>query len=338
MVCHCILGCLLTALASGTPVRAAPPRASDNEMRIFETRQNVNMVLERIRRARDGFLRVLWMSELPENAEGERYGAWLESLYGNLQYEQDDLEALDRELLRLAGFADNAAMLEQYAGTGIWDRVRRAEETLDFLAEQGRHGAASGTPFDFSDSGSGSLSNTVDETFQDLSAFLSYQHEQVEQTAPQSGERGRGQAKKNPDVRENLPPFREGTLHAPVYGSLVQNFQPEAVPPVRGLGFAADDVTVYAAASGRVIYSGVLPGAGWVLVLRHHAPVYTLYAYLEQSSRVKGDIVVQGDVLGRAGYYPPAQGLGLYFELRFGQKAISPEPWLAHESRVSKEK
>jgi murein DD-endopeptidase MepM/ murein hydrolase activator NlpD len=38
--------------------------------------------------------------------------------------------------------------------------------------------------------------------------------------------------------------------------------------------------------------------------------------------------VENGESLGQAGFYPLAKGAGLYFELRFGQKAINPEQWL----------
>ena len=37
---------------------------------------------------------------------------------------------------------------------------------------------------------------------------------------------------------------------------------------------------------------------------------------------------MQGEKLGVSGFYPKANGNGLYFELRFHQKAINPLKWL----------
>jgi septal ring factor EnvC (AmiA/AmiB activator) len=42
-----------------------------------------------------------------------------------------------------------------------------------------------------------------------------------------------------------------------------------------------------------------------------------------------GQEVASREKIGTVGLYPVLQGPGLYFELRFKQKAINPEQWFA---------
>ena len=123
---------------------------------------------------------------------------------------------------------------------------------------------------------------------------------------------------------------RKGLLPWPVEGETAVRFAPGASPPVRGLGLAvADRAEVRAVSSGKVVHDDILRGFGRVIILLHGDAYYSLYAFLSESRVRMGEEVEQGALLGKAGYYPPLQGPGLYFELRFHQKAINPETWLA---------
>lgn len=122
----------------------------------------------------------------------------------------------------------------------------------------------------------------------------------------------------------------KGSLPWPVTGKVVQDYAPQAVPASRGLGIAtADKAAVRAIAGGKVVHNDVLRGFGTVLILQHGDDYYSLYAFLGSSPLQVGQDVTSRQQLGSAGYYPAIKGPGLYFELRFKQKAINPEQWLA---------
>ncbi len=123
----------------------------------------------------------------------------------------------------------------------------------------------------------------------------------------------------------------KGKMPWPASGRLVAKFAPTATPPVNGIGLALNDGDVVKAVSwGKVVHNDILRGMGRVVVLMHDKDYYTVYAYLNESNLKIGQVVKQGQTLGSAGYYPPAKGTGTYFELRYHQKAINPNTWLAN--------
>jgi septal ring factor EnvC (AmiA/AmiB activator) len=125
-------------------------------------------------------------------------------------------------------------------------------------------------------------------------------------------------------------PAMKGRLPRPVNGSVKVGFHPDAEPASRGLGFAAaEKADIRAVAGGKVVHNDVLRGFGTVLIVQHGTDYYTLYAFLGACPLKVGQEVRERQKVGSAGYYPAIKGPGLYFELRFKQKAINPEPWLA---------
>ncbi len=122
----------------------------------------------------------------------------------------------------------------------------------------------------------------------------------------------------------------KGKLPWPVSGKLRVRYAPQQVPASRGLGFAvAEGAEIRAVAGGTVVHNDVLRGFGTVLILQHGEDYYSLYAFLGSSPLRVGQDVAGRQSIGTAGYYPAIKGPGLYFELRFKQKAINPEHWLA---------
>ena len=120
-----------------------------------------------------------------------------------------------------------------------------------------------------------------------------------------------------------------GTLSWPANGMLAVPYAPRSKPPVRGIGLALPvGQDILAIASGKVMHNDVLRGFGRVVILLHGQSYYSLYAFLEDSPLTVGQTVRQGQVIGLPGFYPAVDGPGLYFELRFHQKAINPETWL----------
>ncbi|MDR3177325.1 MAG: peptidoglycan DD-metalloendopeptidase family protein [Desulfovibrio sp.] len=122
----------------------------------------------------------------------------------------------------------------------------------------------------------------------------------------------------------------KGRLQKPVSGKVSIRFAGGGDFASRGLGFAAaDKAEVWAVAGGKVVHNDVLRGFGTVLIVQHGEDYYTLYAYLGSCPLKVGQEVRGRQKVGTAGYYPAIKGPGLYFELRFKQKAINPEQWFA---------
>ena len=75
---------------------------------------------------------------------------------------------------------------------------------------------------------------------------------------------------------------------------------------------------------GKVVHNDTLRGFGHVVIVYHGFDYYSLYAYLSETYVRNGQEVEKDEPLGVVGYYPKADGPGLYFELRFHQKPINP--------------
>ena len=113
----------------------------------------------------------------------------------------------------------------------------------------------------------------------------------------------------------------------PANGRLVAGFE-QGREARQGIALAtADGETVRAAADGRVVYSGVLRGLGRTVIVAHGLHCHTVYACLAEATVAGGESVARGGALGRAGFCPPTGGRGVYFELRFQEKALNPAEW-----------
>lgn len=127
---------------------------------------------------------------------------------------------------------------------------------------------------------------------------------------------------------------QKGLLPSPVSGKRLSSRQLshdrlEAAPGRHGLSFrTVDGAPVNAIFAGRVVHNNILRGYGRVVILSHGDQYYSLYAFLSESNVAVGQNLQQGQTLGWTGTYPAVDGPGLYFELRFGQKAINPDKWL----------
>ena len=115
----------------------------------------------------------------------------------------------------------------------------------------------------------------------------------------------------------------------PVKGSVVSEYSPQAKPPIRGLVIGTNDgATVQSIFWGKIVHNDTLRGFGHVIIIYHGYNYYSLYAYLSETFVRNGQEVEKNEPLGTVGYYPKADGPGLYFELRFHQKPINPKTWL----------
>ena len=126
---------------------------------------------------------------------------------------------------------------------------------------------------------------------------------------------------------DTCPVMHPGALSWPARGRLVGGGTRKALP---GLVMAtAAGEPVRAAGDGQVVFAGVLRGLGRVVIVSHGPACHTVYAFLARTDVAVGDPVTRETLLGPAGACPPAGGAGVYFELRFREKALNPTEWFA---------
>jgi septal ring factor EnvC (AmiA/AmiB activator) len=122
----------------------------------------------------------------------------------------------------------------------------------------------------------------------------------------------------------------KGGLPLPAEAEIASGFGESAGPAGRGISFRmSENAPVKSIFWGKVVHDDVLRGFGRVVIVYHGSDYYSLYAYLSKSLTALGREVEKGETIGLSGIYPGVGGPGLYFELRFKQKAINPEKWLA---------
>jgi len=81
---------------------------------------------------------------------------------------------------------------------------------------------------------------------------------------------------------------------------------------------------VYAAESGKVIYSGRLGAYGELVVLKHAGPYSSIYAHLSDREVDVGEFVEKGSDIGESGSSGNATGPHLHFEIRRSQRPRDP--------------
>ena len=122
----------------------------------------------------------------------------------------------------------------------------------------------------------------------------------------------------------------KGSLPRPCEGDTKVRFKPSGKPPVRGIGIqTTGNVDVKSIFWGKVVHNDTLRGFGRVVIIYHGYNYYSLYAYLAESFVKTGQEVEKDEIIGKTGYYPNLKETGLYFELRFHQKPVNPQKWLA---------
>ena len=81
---------------------------------------------------------------------------------------------------------------------------------------------------------------------------------------------------------------------------------------------------IYAAASGKVIFSGWQGGYGKTIMIHHGSGITTLYGHLEKILAGYGQNVSKGDILGLAGSTGKSTGSHLHYEIRIDGKRVDP--------------
>lgn len=85
---------------------------------------------------------------------------------------------------------------------------------------------------------------------------------------------------------------------------------------------------VFAAASGKVIFSGERGGYGLVIIIQHGSDLFTIYAHNSKILTSQGAEVKQGEHIALSGKTGRATGPHLHFEVRQGVKPVDPLEYL----------
>lgn len=81
---------------------------------------------------------------------------------------------------------------------------------------------------------------------------------------------------------------------------------------------------VYAAANGKIVFTGVSGGYGNLIVVAHGNGYQTYYGHLSKIYAKTGQRVHRGSLIGRVGATGRVTGPHLHFEIRKGGKAVDP--------------
>jgi septal ring factor EnvC (AmiA/AmiB activator) len=133
-----------------------------------------------------------------------------------------------------------------------------------------------------------------------------------------------------------------GKLDWPVNGPLVYSYgkaQRASNTTIRwdGVGIqAAVKTPVHAVAAGKVVSVGQLGTYGLTVIVDHGGGDYSIYASLEHSDVVRGQLVTKGQTIGTVGISDPELPPHLHFEIRHagadGQPhPVDPASWLRGE-------
>lgn len=122
--------------------------------------------------------------------------------------------------------------------------------------------------------------------------------------------------------------FQPGHWQWPARGTVIRRFQSDG-PGRKGIDIAGQSGDpVFAAAAGRVVYSGNgLRGYGNLVIIKHDDRYLSAYAHNDVLLVQEGDPVVQGQRIGTMGT-TGAERVMLHFEIRIDGKPVDPMRYL----------
>ena len=85
---------------------------------------------------------------------------------------------------------------------------------------------------------------------------------------------------------------------------------------------------VHSCAAGKVVMAENRISTGWSIVVEHLPGLYSLYYHMSELSVKEGDMVSQGQLIGKSGATGLATGPHLHWEVRLNGSAVRPEFFL----------
>ncbi len=86
---------------------------------------------------------------------------------------------------------------------------------------------------------------------------------------------------------------------------------------------------VKACAAGKVVLAETRISTGWSVVIEHLPGLYSLYYHMSELAVKEGDMVSQGQLIGKSGATGLATGPHLHWEVRLNGSAVRPEFFLS---------
>lgn len=115
----------------------------------------------------------------------------------------------------------------------------------------------------------------------------------------------------------------------PVRGRLSSRFGMRRGRPHEGVDIAAQKGTpIFAAESGRVIFSGRMSGYGKVVIVKHAGRYRSVYAHASRLLVRKGEFVERGQKVAEVGSTGRSTGPHLHFEIRRSETPQNPLAYL----------
>lgn len=120
----------------------------------------------------------------------------------------------------------------------------------------------------------------------------------------------------------------------PTDGVVIRGYAP--AQGAKGLDFTGDvGQPIYAAAPGKVVYSGsALKGYGELIIVKHDSVRLSAYGYNRSRLVKEGDVVTSGQKIAEMGLGPENQPV-LHFEIREKGTPINPVPFLPARASAS---
>lgn len=139
-----------------------------------------------------------------------------------------------------------------------------------------------------------------------------------------------------PRVKKPIPkkPERKRTEKSvrfawPLDGVITSPFGERRGTKHEGIDIGSPEGTpIYAAGSGKVLYSGKREGYGNVIIIQHPDKWITVYAHNSKNIAKQGQKVKKGDKIAMVGQTGRASGPHLHFEIRRGIKPVNPLHYL----------
>ncbi len=138
-------------------------------------------------------------------------------------------------------------------------------------------------------------------------------------------------ATKIPSVSGKVRSFAaaKGALRLPASGEIIRRFGTRGSGRESSKGIELKvraNASVVAWYDGEVVFTGPFMDYGSMVIVRHTDGFHTLVAGLSEIQCAPGDVVREGEPIGRTGTKSPSQTL--YLELRKNSRPVDPAPWI----------
>ncbi len=143
-----------------------------------------------------------------------------------------------------------------------------------------------------------------------------------------------------PDTKKTPPPSkrgfvgRKGSLTPPVSGEVIDKFRKKSSKDgnfisSEGINIKAEPGDeIKAIYKGKVIYAGILPGYGKMIIIDHGNHYISLVSGIAKFIKEVGEQVEDGAIIATASFHSGLLQNGIHFEIRHETEPVNPLAWL----------